>query len=126
MEICLNRKKYRAGYDKDQYLGPLCLLFLFMIYQAFCRRLKNVGLTYMQRDLDELVKWSTKMLFPFNKRKCKAIHFGNHNLQLGYLMNGHILEHVNDEKDLGIDKHLKFHKHASIAIKKANQGLGVI
>ena len=47
----------------------------------------------------------------FHERKCKTVHFGNRNLQLDYQMNGHILEHVKDEKDLGvyIDKDLKFH-----------------
>ena len=43
-------------------------------------------------------------------------------------MNDHILENVNEEKDLGviIDNRLKFHTHTSAAIKKANSILGLI
>ena len=45
-----------------------------------------------------------------------------------YQMNDHILENVNEEKDLGviIDNQLKFHTHTSAAIKKANSILGLI
>ena len=43
-------------------------------------------------------------------------------------MNGHVLELVEYEKDLGIiiDNELKFHVQASAAVKKANQILGLI
>ena len=43
-------------------------------------------------------------------------------------MNGHTLEEVEVEKGLGVivDKDLKFHRHASFAIKKANTILGLI
>ena len=43
-------------------------------------------------------------------------------------MNGHVLEQVEHEKDLGIiiDNELKFHVQASVAVKKANQILGLI
>ena len=42
-------------------------------------------------------------------------------------MNDHILENVNEEKDLGviIDKRLKFHTHTSAAIKKSKLNTGV-
>ena len=56
----------------------------------------------MQRELDELVKWSTKWQPPFKERKCNTLHFGKGNQQLDHQMNGNILEHVNDEKDLGV------------------------
>ena len=43
-------------------------------------------------------------------------------------MNGHMLEQVNYEKDLGIiiDNELKFHVQTFAAVKKANQILGII
>ena len=43
-------------------------------------------------------------------------------------MNGHLLENVNFEKDLGliVDSELKFHIQTSSAIKKANKILGLI
>ena len=71
---------------------------IFNTCKVFADDSKHYGSANMQRDLDELVKWSTKWQLPFNERKCKTLHFGNGNLQLDYQMNGHILEHVNDEK----------------------------
>ena len=43
-------------------------------------------------------------------------------------MNDHILENVNEIKDLGVitDHKLKFHNHSCAAIKKANSVLGLI
>ena len=43
-------------------------------------------------------------------------------------MNGHVLEQVEYEKDLGIiiDNELKFHVQSSAPVKKANQILGLI
>ena len=43
-------------------------------------------------------------------------------------MKGKKLEHINEEKDLGviIDNELKFHKQTAAAVKKANSSLGII
>ena len=82
----------------------------------------------MKSDLERLEHWSDKWQFPFNTKKCKAIHFGNNNPKRCYTLNGHILETSSQEKDLGVivDNELKFHVHTASAIKKANQMLGVI
>ena len=42
-------------------------------------------------------------------------------------MEGTLLTNVKDEKDLGvtIDEELKFHKHISLSVSKANQILGI-
>ena len=56
-------------------------------------------------------------------------HFtGRNNPEQNYNMNGHILEGVPMQKDLGIivDKELKFHEQTAAAVKKANQVLGII
>ena len=43
-------------------------------------------------------------------------------------MNGHKLDQVQEEKDLGVltDDELKFHKQTSSVIKKANMVLGIV
>ena len=82
----------------------------------------------IQKDLDNLSNWSIKWQLPFNATKCKTIHFGYQNPELEYKLNGHILDKVHEEKDLGviIDDELKFHQHTASVSKKANQILGVI
>ena len=96
---------------------------IFNTCKLFADDSKLFGSANMQRELGDLVKWSTKWQPPFNERKCNTLHFGNGNLQLDHQMNGNILEHVNDDKDLRVytDKDHKFRKHTSVAIKRANQ-----
>ena len=85
----------------------------------------------LQKDLDKLVKWSKEWLLSFNAAKCHVLSIGNfenivhaHN----YTMNGTELEHVFEEKDLGviIDSQLKFDEHIGTKIKKANSMAGLI
>ena len=42
----------------------------------------------IQRDLDKLQSWSQKWQLPFNVTKCKTVHYGNHNPELDYNLNG--------------------------------------
>ena len=64
----------------------------------------------------------------FNEKKCKSLHIGQNNPEQNYNMNGHILEDVTMQNDLGIiiDRELKFHKQTAAAVKKANQVFGII
>jgi len=64
----------------------------------------------------------------FNADKCKVMHIGYDNKQAEYDMNDVKLECVSDIKDLGviIGKDLKWEKHCSEAVKKANRMLGMI
>ena len=82
----------------------------------------------LQKDVETLTTWSRVWQLPFNATKCKCMHFGKKNQQHKYKMNEHTLKEVEVEKDLGVivDKNLKFHKHASFAVKKANTILGLI
>ena len=38
----------------------------------------------------------------FNVDKCKVLHFGHNNGQVHYVMDGNILESVEEERDLGV------------------------
>ena len=38
----------------------------------------------------------------FNADKCKVLHFGHNNVQVHYVMDGNILESVEEERDLGV------------------------
>ena len=82
----------------------------------------------IQNDIDNLHSWSETWQLPFNEKKCKSLHIGRYNPEQNCNMNGHILEGVTMQKDLGIivDKELKFHEQTAAAVKKANQVLGII
>ena len=82
----------------------------------------------LQSDLDQLTSWANKWQMKFNLSKCKVLHIGSNNDQVQYEMNGHILESVNKEKDLGvtISNDLKPGKHCSEVVKTANRLVGFI
>ena len=92
--------------------------------KIFCNPLK----TLLQHDIDKLSQWSEKWQLSFNVKKCKVLHVGHNNPLIPYTMEGRELEQTVFEKDLGVtmDKELKFNKQTSIAVKKANQILGLI
>jgi hypothetical protein len=60
--------------------------------------------------------------------KCKLIHYGRNNLEFDYFMDGHKVEAVNEERDLGVtfDGSLKFSIHIRNIVNKANSRLGII
>ena len=82
----------------------------------------------LQEDLGRLDEWSEKWQLAFNVDKCKSLHIGARNTHHKYKMNGKGLEHIEEEKDLGvlIDEKLDFHRQAAAAVKKANRVLGLV
>ena len=131
----------RSGVPQGSVLGPI----LFLIYindmpkvlantcKLFADDAKVFGDVskpdiILQKDIDNLSSWSETWQLPFNVKKCKCLHIGRNNPENSYTMNGHILENVGSQKDLGIivDRELKFHKQTAAAVKKANQVLGLI
>ena len=61
-------------------------------------------------------------------RQCKVLHFGHNNRQVHYIMDGNILESVDEERDLGviIQRNFKVDKQCAKAAKTANSVLGMI
>ena len=64
----------------------------------------------------------------FNADKCKVLLFGHNNGQVDYVMDGNILESVEEERDLRaiIQRNLKVDKQCAKAAKTANSVLGRI
>ena len=127
-----------SGIPQNTVLGPL----LFVMYindltsmtKLFADDTKVYGelnnseeSKLLQNDVEILTTWPRVWQLP-STTKCKCMHFGKKNQHYKYKMNDHTLEEIEVEKDLGVivDKDLKFHKHASFAIKKANTILGLI
>ena len=87
--------------------------------------------TLLQKDIDELNRWSEKWLLKFNTDKCHVLTLGKmENIMHThrYTLYGNELEHVFEEKDLGviIDMELTFEEHMATKIKKANGMMGLI
>ena len=59
---------------------------------------------------------------------CKVLHFGHNNGQVHYVMDGNILESVEEERDLWviIRRNLNVDKQSAEAAKTANSVLGII
>ena len=64
----------------------------------------------------------------FNVDKCVVLHVGSNNEKNSYRLGDQELKSSKMEKDLGIivDSTLKFSEQCSVAVKNANQTLGLI
>ena len=89
----------------------------------------------LQRDLSRLEAWSGLWLLRFHPDKCHVLSFGKEDamskLQLfhgQYSLCGHLLDHVEEEKDLGVivDSQLNFASHIDAKVAKAMAFLGLI
>lgn len=130
----------KSGVPQGSVLGPILFLIYIndmpMVVKNTCKLFADDAKVFadiskgvnIQNDIDNLHSWAETWQLPFNEKKCKSLHIGRNNPEQKYNMNGHILEDVSMQKDLGIivDKELKFHEQTAAAVKKANQVLGII
>ena len=98
------------------------------IFRQFCSKEDSHQL---QNDLENLEEWTKTWLLRFNPDKCHVLTIGKlenicHTER--YQIRNKELEHVFEEKDLGvyIDFDLNFEEHMASKIKKANQFVGLI
>ena len=85
----------------------------------------------LQQDIDALSRWSDDWLLKFNIKKCHVLTMGKFNnirYTHRYRLDQTELEHVFEEKDLGVtmDMELNFKDHISAKVKKANSIMGLI
>ena len=135
-----------SGIPQGTVLGPL----LFVVYiNGILDNVESHGLLFaddtkiyrvitkkedaksLQDDLHELEKWSDKWLLKFHPDKCHVLTLGkfdNIKHTERYKIWNHELEHVFEEKDLGIivDSELTFAEHISSKVKKASTIVGLI
>lgn len=81
----------------------------------------------LQDDLNNLSAWSAKWLLRFNATKCVVLRI-KLSFQYMYTLNGHALEAVSCQKDLGVNisDTLKPNEHIASIIKRANQRVGMV
>ena len=85
----------------------------------------------LQNDIRKLEEWSDTWLLKFNAEKCHVLTLGKfENIKHAhqYTISKNELEHVPDEKDLGvtIDDELKFEEHIMRKVRVANGIVGQI
>ena len=81
----------------------------------------------LQQDLNALSAWSMSWLLNFNASKCVVVSIRN-NIPYNYTLNEVCLEHVEQQKDLGIliSNDLNPRRHIAEITKKSYQRLGLI
>ena len=77
----------------------------------------------LQEYINSLVRWSLNWQLPFNVEKCKIMHIGKDKNPQPYYMNERPLNHIKEEKDLGVvvDNRLKCHTQVASAVKQATR-----
>ena len=85
----------------------------------------------LQSDINKLINWSNKWLLSFNLEKCHVLTLGKFEDIMyahRYSVCEHEIEHVDQEKDLGVilEPNLSFAEHISTKVKVANSLVGTI
>ena len=133
-----------SGIPQGTVLGPV----LFVVYiNDLLDKISSDGLMFaddtkiyrkittredalqLQSDIDKLEEWSKIWQLHFNHDKCHVLTLGKFdNIQYAhrYAVYGNEIEHVFDEKDLGvtIDSELKFEEHIAKKVNIANAIVG--
>ena len=135
-----------SGIPQGSVLGPIlfvifindmplllkCLSYLFADDTKAANQVRTeADARQLQSDLDELQRWSDLWLLRFHPGKCKVLTLGHHDNITHthrYTLGGQELEHVFEEKDLGItiDAELTFDDHVRAKVRKANSMMGLL
>ena len=113
---------------------PLCVRSQVRLFADDCLLYRSVKTQQdqqqLQTDLHSVERWATKWGMRFNVTKCyiMSIHRSRNPLTTHYILNNHILEHVQENPYLGviISENLKWSTYINKICNKANSTLGFI
>ena len=106
----------RSGVPQGSDLGQLLFLIFINDFEygisgilKFADDTKLMGkvgkvdeIEKLRDNFKKLGAWSTEWQMVFNADKCKVLHFGHNNGQVHYVIDGNILESVEEERDLEV------------------------
>ena len=105
-------------------------IFLFADDTKIFREIKNNDdCKLLQEDLNCMVKWTSDWLLKFHPDKCKTLEVTRKAPRnYMYMIEGTELDHVEEEKDIGVitDQKLTFSNHMVAKINTANNIMGLI
>ena len=135
-----------SGIPQGSVLGPILFIifindildnissegFLFAVDTKVFRSIQSkADADALQADINTLEEWSNTWLLRFNPKKCHVLSLGKIEdtmYTMRYKVYGNEMEHVFDEKDLGvtIDSQLTFEDHIACKVRIANSMVGLI
>ena len=75
---------------------------IYLSLQTILNFGSDINCAKLRADFRKLYNWSEGWQMLFNLNKCKIMHFAYNNPNNIFLLVGHILETVDEEKDFGV------------------------